>query len=73
MLRFHFTPVSHIELDSKISIWSSRVATGREHKSTDRLEPPDHTRHGRRGHDAVLTNHQTAYLRQVSYRGQVSW
>lgn len=72
MLSYHFTSISNVELDAKFSIRSSRVVTGGENKPTDRFEFPDDARHSRRGHDAVLTNQQTADLRQVRNRGQTS-
>lgn len=63
-LFFYFTSICRVELDAEVSVRSPGVATGGQQNPTDGLEPPDDTGRGGCGQQAVLTNHQSTYLRQ---------
>lgn len=62
-MRLH-TSISSVELNTKVSIRSTRVMAGSENDTTDGFVFPDHTGDGRRGHYPVVTNNQLTHLRK---------
>lgn len=59
----YFTSIGSIKFDTEVSIRSSRVVTGCKNNPSNGFDLPDQTRHSRRRHDAILTNHNTTHLR----------
>ena len=57
------TSVAHVELDAEVSVvLAARVVRRRQDNAAVGLPLPDDARHGRRRHDAALTDDQTRHL-----------
>lgn len=65
-MRNILTSTGDVVFDAKVSIGASWVVAGREDDPTHCFYLADHTGDGRRGHDAILTDHQMSYLQARS-------
>lgn len=69
LLSSYSTSICSVILDAKVSVGSSGVVTGCEDDAANGFVLPDYTGDGWCGHDPVVANDQTTYLKKgVSHR-----